>query len=65
MLITISSYAQLIVQALGLTLIVPIFPIVIVLVYYDTRIRKEGFDIELMAQQVGGAEPGTTNPQPA
>jgi hypothetical protein len=64
LLITISPYAQLIVQALGLTLIVPIFPIVAVLVYYDARIRKEGFDIELMAQQVGG--PGVAaNPQPA
>jgi len=64
LLMTISPYVQLIVQALGLTLIVPIFPIVAVLVYYDARIRKEGFDIELMAQQVGG--PGAAaNPQPA
>lgn len=63
MLIAISPYAQIIVQALGLTLIVPIFPIVAVLIYYDARIRKEGFDIELMAQQVGGA--AAAKPQPA
>ena len=64
LLMTISPYVQLIAQALGLTLIVPIFPIVVVLVYYDARIRKEGFDIELMAQQVGS--PGAAaNPQPA
>jgi hypothetical protein len=61
---TYGVYAQLIVQGLGLTLIVPIFPIVFVLLYYDARIRKEGFDIELMAQQVGGTS-GATNPQPA
>lgn len=65
LLATISSYVQLIAMALGLTLIVPIFPIVIVLVYYDARIRKEGFDIELMAQQVGGAGAPATKPQPA
>lgn len=49
--------ASLIVNALGTTLILPIFPIVVVLIYYDARIRKEGFDIELMARQVGA--PGT------
>ena len=57
-------YAQLVVQGLGLTLIVPVFPIVATLVYYDARIRKEGFDIELMAQQVGGPT-GATQQQPA
>lgn len=68
MMLTIPSFGnilQLVVQALGLTLIVPIFPIVAVLVYYDARIRKEGFDIELMAQQVGGAPAAAANPQPA
>ena len=29
------------------------------LLYYDLRIRKEGYDIELMAQQIGGGGGGT------
>jgi len=61
----ISPYAKLIIQALGLTFIVPVFPIVAVLIYYDARIRKEGFDIQLMAQAVDSASAGTTKPQPA
>jgi len=65
LLVGISPYAQLIVMALGLTLIVPVFPIVAVLVYYDARIRKEGFDIQLMAQAVDGASAAATKPQPA
>jgi hypothetical protein len=35
-------------------------PIMATLLYYDTRIRKEGYDIELMARSVGGtAAPAT------
>lgn len=32
----------------------PIIAIVQTLLYYDLRIRKEGYDIELMAQELGG-----------
>ena len=53
------------VNALGTSLIVPMFPLALTLLYYDARIRKEGFDIELMAQQVGGPSAGATKPQPA
>ncbi len=41
--------------ALGLIVIGPIIPIVSTLLYYDARIRKEGFDIQLMAQHVSAA----------
>jgi hypothetical protein len=57
----VSPTVQLIVQALLQILLVPIFPLIVTLVYYDARIRKEGYDIELMAQQVAGAP----TPQPA
>jgi hypothetical protein len=30
-------------------------PIMSTLLYYDARIRNEGYDIELMARSVGGA----------
>lgn len=50
---------------LGTSLIFPLLPLAITLLYYDARIRKEGFDIELMAQQVGGPAAEATKPQPA
>ena len=65
MLASISTSVQLIVQALGYTIIVPIFPITAVLMYYDARIRKEGFDIQLMAQAVDSSAAAATKPQPA
>ena len=34
----------------------PLIPIVHTLLYYDARIRKEGYDLELMAEGLGGAE---------
>jgi hypothetical protein len=43
-------------------LVYPIFPITITLLYYDRRIRKEGFDIELMSREldVSPATPAAT-----
>jgi hypothetical protein len=35
----------------------PFVNLVIVLLYFDARIRKEGFDLEVMAQQIGAAPP--------
>jgi hypothetical protein len=31
----------------------PVFPIALTLLYYDQRIRKDGFDIEWMLQSAG------------
>jgi hypothetical protein len=62
--LTVSPFVYLIVLSLGLTLLMPIYPLVVVLLYYDARIRKEGFDIELMAQQVGGPAATAAKPQP-
>jgi hypothetical protein len=39
------------------TTIGPLFPIALTLLYYDQRIRKEGFDIEWMMQSAGMTEP--------
>jgi hypothetical protein len=52
------------VGVLGSILIIPIYPllaIVSTLLYYDLRIRKEGFDLELMSRDLGAA----TAPLPA
>jgi hypothetical protein len=51
------------VVALAVIAVYPLWPITAVLLYFDTRIRKEGYDIELMAQNVGGA--ATTAPASA
>ncbi len=40
---------------LGISLILPLYPIATTLFYYDIRIRREGFDLEIMAQQLGEA----------
>ncbi len=61
---TMSAVVTLILMALLQTLLMPILPLVVVLLYYDARIRKEGFDIELMSQQVGGPAASAAKPQP-
>jgi hypothetical protein len=38
-------------------LLYPFVQVVITLLYYDLRIRKEGFDLELMAKELGFAAP--------
>jgi len=43
---------------IGAFLIIPIYPLLAVvstLVYYDLRIRKEGFDLEIMSRELGAA----------
>jgi hypothetical protein len=40
--------------AVATILIYPLTSIVETLIYYDLRIRKEGYDIELMAREIGG-----------
>jgi hypothetical protein len=36
--------------------------VALVLFYYDQRIRKEGFDIEMMMEQAGLTQPPTAAP---
>lgn len=46
------------------SLIKPVYGIALVLFYYDQRIRKEGFDIELLMQQAGMMPEVKPEPQP-
>jgi hypothetical protein len=49
---------------LGAAVIIPIYPMLAVvstMLYYDLRIRKEGFDLEIMSRELGG----DTAPVPA
>ena len=41
-----------ILYAVSATLLVPVISIVVILLYYDLRIRKEGFDLQLLANQL-------------
>ena len=56
-------------QAILGSVFAPLVHIVIVLFYYDARVRKEGFDLVMLAEQLdSGARPGisfgeTTHPQ--
>jgi hypothetical protein len=38
-------------------LIYPLLSCVFTLFYYDLRVRKEGFDLEMLSQQLGAAAP--------
>lgn len=41
----------------ALTALYPLFSVGGTLLYYDLRIRKEGFDLEMMAQDLAGETP--------
>jgi hypothetical protein len=55
---TISTVFQ---QILGV-MITPFFSAVVVLLYYDLRIRKEAFDLEVLAKNLGAAAPAKAEP---
>jgi hypothetical protein len=57
---TISTLAE---QALAMV-ITPYFSAVLVLLYYDLRIRKEAYDLELLATNMGSALPPQAAPSP-
>jgi hypothetical protein len=46
-----------VVVALVSLLIYPLLSCVLTLFYYDLRVRKEGFDLEMLSQQLGAAAP--------
>ena len=55
---TMSTVLQ---QTLGM-IVTPFFSAVLVLLYYDLRIRKEAFDLEVLAKNLGKAPPPETAP---
>ena len=48
-------------QVLGM-IVTPFFSAVLVLLYYDLRIRKEAFDLEVLARNLGKSPPPETAP---
>ena len=55
---TLSTVFQ---QILGM-IVTPFFSAVLILLYYDLRIRKEGFDIEVLAKNLGTSAPPAASP---
>jgi hypothetical protein len=50
----------------GLTISTPFQAALLTVVYFDLRVRKEGFDLELLASEIGGsAPPAGAAPAPA
>jgi hypothetical protein len=45
-------------------LTIPFVAAVIAVIYFDLRVRKEGFDLQLMAQRIGAPIGGTASPAP-
>jgi hypothetical protein len=52
------AFVKFLVQQVPAIVVSPILAVIATLLYYDARIRKEGFDIEVMAAELGsiGAE---------
>lgn len=58
--------AQGLISGLVQSLVAPIGLVASILLYYDSRIRKEGFDLEVLAREMGlepAAVPGAETPQ--
>jgi hypothetical protein len=51
-LLPVPQTARLLLNAVAQLFVQPIVTIVLTLLYYDQRIRKEGFDLELLAQNL-------------
>jgi hypothetical protein len=52
-------------EFLGATIAGPVATIATALIYYDQRVRKEAFDLQLMMEAVGVAQPAQTQAQAA
>jgi hypothetical protein len=49
-----------VVESVATVLLYPMVPVTVVVIYYDLKIRKEGFDIELMSQELAPTMAGTS-----
>ena len=54
---TRKTLATVVLGSLGSVLVYPLVPIVATLMYYDLRVRREGLDLELMADDLAAAAP--------
>lgn len=52
--------AEPLIEALITITVSPLIAVATAVLYYDLRIRAEGFDVELLERQIGGSEPAAT-----
>ena len=60
----VAAVAQAVADTAGTVLTTPFTAAVVAVVYFDLRVRKEGFDLELLARHVG-VEPAPFAPSPS
>jgi hypothetical protein len=58
------SIVALLVLSVAEAVIVPLFLVALIFVYYDSRIRKEGFDLQMLAREMGAVLPQAAAPGP-
>jgi hypothetical protein len=66
--VAVSLLSKTIAEIIAGIVIVAIYPLiatVTTLLYYDLRVRKEGFDLEVMSRELGGAVRGGPGAIPA
>ena len=49
-------------EIVGYAVSLPLLAALTAYIYFDLRVRKEGFDIQLLAERMGGAEPAAPAP---
>ena len=54
----VAIFFSMIVNVVASVVTTPFMAAVLVLIYFDLRVRKEGFDLQLLAQGVGHVSPG-------
>jgi hypothetical protein len=65
-LVTKSEGVLQVMNALSSIFVYPLLPVTLTVLYYDARIRREGYDIELLERELGAPPAGAAPPeQPA
>ena len=60
----VQSIAQALANTVGSVVTTPFTAAVVTVIYFDLRVRKEGFDLELLARRVGVEPPPIAPPEP-
>ena len=60
----VAAVLDTIVNTLSSLITLPLFAAVLTVIYFDLRVRKEGFDLQLLARGVGGDAPTSAETWP-
>jgi hypothetical protein len=65
---TSTGIASVVMTSVAVIAMTPAFTAILAVLYFDQRVRREGFDLRLMARELGESEPAETpepEPEPA